>query len=260
MSIHLSAPLLTGNEKDITRDILQFVTAYLPLTATGGKLPQNLPYRAPKPSGHQNARQNVHVIAHSLGAQAAILAAVHAPQLFSSLTVFDPAIVPPGKVLEAFIKLPSEVFCTMIPEFLPSREALRDTVYKNKRTRGWDKRAVEVFVDRGAIDEKGKGGIKLTSPPRLEWALYYDKETPSHTFDRLTDLQIPINAIMPERPFATPRKLFEHVFQSIPSSKKNLVWIPNTTHQIVYERIDECGQNVCEWLKGFAQTNSKAHL
>ena len=99
-------------------------------------LPERLEYRLPKSNGRQEIRENVHVIAHSMGAQSAILAAVHAPQLFSSLTIFDPAIVPPGKVLEGFVKLPNDVFCTLIPEHVQSRDELREIVGKNKRTNG----------------------------------------------------------------------------------------------------------------------------
>lgn len=248
---------LTGNEKDITRDILHFITAYLPVKAQAD-LPDRLEYRAPKSTGRQESRENVHVISHSMGAQSAILATVHAPELFSSLTIFDPAIVPPGKILEGFTKLPNDVFCTLIPEHVQSRNALREIVGKNKRTNGWDKRAVDMFVERGVIEDKERGGFRLTSPPRLEWALYYDKETPVHAFDRLQDLQIPLNAIMPSRPFATPPKLFEKIFHALPQEKR-LVWVPNTTHQLVYERIDDCAENVCEWLKSRSK-DSKPRL
>lgn len=226
----------------------------MPLKA-GEQVPEMLPVRNPKRDGRQPVRPNLHVIAHSLGAQAAMLASAHAPEVFASLTVFDPAIVPPGKILDGFRQLPNDVFCTMIPERLPSREALREAIKKNKRTGGWDDRIVKVYVERGAMDDKQNGGIRLISPPRLEWALYYDKETPTHTFDRIPDIRVPINAVMPARPFATPPKVFEQLINGLPQ-KTRLVWIPKTTHQVVYERLDECSKHIVDWLKEQANTSS----
>jgi hypothetical protein len=59
----------------------------------------------------QPTRQNLHVIAHSLGAQAIILASVYAPSIFSSLTVIDLATNAAGKINDATVKLLKEVLC-----------------------------------------------------------------------------------------------------------------------------------------------------
>ncbi|MCO5585444.1 hypothetical protein L7F22_039377 [Adiantum nelumboides] len=102
---------LYGIEKDIARDLLIFLTSYLPLQA-GQELPFELPIRSfdyndPK---IQPVRQNLHLIAHSMGGQASILACSHAPQIAQSLTLIDPAIIPPGKVLERYSKIDKKAF------------------------------------------------------------------------------------------------------------------------------------------------------
>jgi len=249
---------LYGNEKDIARDVLHFLTAYLPLQP-GGKLEETLPYRAPQgDKAQQITRPNLHVAAHSLGAQSALLIAAHAPELFASLTVFDPAIVPPGKILDGFSKLPNDVFCTMLGERWPSRKALREAVKKNKRMGGWDDRIIDAFVERGVVEE-ADGSLRLAAPPRLEWALYFDKETPSHTFDRIPDVRVPLQAVMPARPFATPPKLFQKIFDGLPQPKR-LVWVDNVTHQLFYERLDDSAAHIVSFIKERQAGQDKARL
>lgn len=106
---------IIGNEKDIARDILLFVTAFLPAVASQS-LPVELLPRRPKPNNKNIARKNLHVVAYSLGAQAAMLVAAHAPNIFSSLSLIDPAMVPSGKISNMFTKLPKDVFCFNIGE------------------------------------------------------------------------------------------------------------------------------------------------
>lgn len=238
-----------GNEKDICRDILHFVTAYLPVKFELN-LPEALPHRLINSENRQAVRGNLHVVAHSMGAQASLLAAAHAPDVFASLSIFDPAIVPPGDILNNFCKLPNEVFCTNLPEVLPSREVLRRAIEANRRLRGWDQRVVDVFVRCGAMDDAETGGVRLTAPPRLEWALYYDKETPTQTYERIRDIRTPINAVMPARPFATPAGMFENLLKALPQ-RTQVTWLPQTSHQVVYERVDECAEHVCNWLTSY---------
>lgn len=131
-----------------------------------------------------------------------------------------------------------------------NREALAEAIQSNRRTQGWDDRIKKIFVDRAAVTATD-GTLRLTSHPRLEWALYYDQETPSHTYDRLADIRVPLNAIMPVRPFAVPAKMFEADVAKLPQ-KTRLTWIPKTTHQLPFERIDECTDLVVAWLDSVA--------
>ncbi|KAJ4243851.1 hypothetical protein NW762_014731 [Fusarium torreyae] len=245
-----------ANEKDITRDLLLFVTAYLP-TCPGQDLPKHLQPRVPTSQSRQPTRQNLHVVAHSLGAQAAILASVHAPSIFSGMTVIDPAMIPAGKIKDAMAKLPKEVLCLGLPERFSNRESVGKELRKNKRTRGWDERAVRLFAQYGVVpDESGKG-LRLAGHPRLEWALYYDKQTPTECYDRLADVSIPFQAIMPARPFAVPPKMFEADVRKI-KQKTEVRWIQAATHQIVYEKMDACTGFVADWLTEMAgETKSR---
>ncbi len=247
-----------GNEKDITRDLLMFITGYLPVQPHQD-LPGSLPFRAPGFEGRQATRPNLHAVAHSLGAQAAMLSAAHAPDIFSSLSVMDPAVIPGGKIVEAFAKVPKELFCMQLKEQHSSREDLATALKANKRTCGWDTRVSAIFAEKGVVDA-GDGSIRLIAQPRLEWALYYDKETPTHCYDRLKDITTPFNAIMPTKPFAVPPKMFEADVAAMKQDTR-ITWLPKTTHQMPFERVDQCAKLIAEWLHDRGNAKSeKARL
>ncbi|KAF5613658.1 uncharacterized protein FTJAE_13868 [Fusarium tjaetaba] len=239
---------LYANEKDIVRDLLLFLTAYLPVQP-GKELPRYLEARKPAGQAQQPTRQNLHVFAHSLGAQAAILASVHAPNIFSSLMVVDPAMIPAGKINDAMTKLPKEIFCLGLKETFPDHKAVEKALRENKRTRNWDSRAIKAFIQHGIIPSE-KGGVKLIAHPSLDWALWYDKQTPAECYDRFKDMSVPLLAIMPKRPFAVPAKMFEADVRKL-KRRVEVRWVEGT-HQVVYERMDECVVFVGEWLGDIA--------
>ncbi|CVK88354.1 hypothetical protein FPRO04_07086 [Fusarium proliferatum] len=243
-----SVGYLYANEKDIVRDLLLFLTAYLPVKP-GGELPKYLEPRKPTARAQQPTRQNLHVFAHSLGAQAAILASVHAPNIFSSLMVVDPAMIPAGKINEAMTKLPKDIFCLGLKQNFPDRDAVEKALRETKRTKNWDERAIRMFTQHGVVPDK-KGGVKLIAHPRLDWALWYDKQTPAECYDRFKDISVPLLAIMPKRPFAVPAKMFEADVKSL-KGRVDVKWVEGT-HQVVYERMDDCVGFVGEWLGDIA--------
>ncbi|KAF5665632.1 alpha beta hydrolase family domain-containing protein [Fusarium denticulatum] len=239
---------LYANEKDIVRDLLLFLTAYLPVQP-GEELPENLEPRKPTAQAQQPTRQNLHVFAHSLGAQAAILASVHAPNIFRSLMVVDPAMIPAGKINSAMTKLPKEIFCLGLKQHFSDHKAVETALRENKRTRNWDERAIQAFTQHGIVPNE-KGGVKLIAHPRLDWALWYDKQTPAECYDRFTDISVPLLAIMPKRPFAVPAKMFEADVGKL-KGRVDVRWVEGT-HQVVYERMDDCVGFVEEWLGDIA--------
>ncbi|PNP75774.1 hypothetical protein FNYG_10852 [Fusarium nygamai] len=239
---------LYANEKDIVRDLLLFLTAYLPVQPCE-ELPKYVEPRKPTGQAQQPTRQNLHVFSHSLGAQAAILASVHAPNIFSSLMVVDPAMIPAGKINDAMTKLPKEIFCLGLKETFPDRKAVENALRENKRTRNWDQRAIRMFTQHGVVPNQ-KGGVKLIAHPRLDWALWYDKQTPAECYDRFKDISVPLLAIMPKRPFAVPAKMFEADVGKL-KGRVDVKWVEGM-HQVVYERMDDCVGFVGEWLGDIA--------
>ncbi|OAR02325.1 hypothetical protein LLEC1_00445 [Akanthomyces lecanii] len=145
-----------GNKKDITCDLLIFIIGYLPVRPRNN-LPESLPFRALSLNRTQFTRPNLHIIAHSLGAQAAILSAAYTPNIFSSLSVMDLAIIPGGKIVEAFAKLPKELFYMQLEEQHSSREDLIAALQTNKRTCGWDARVATLFAEK-AVHSHGWSG------------------------------------------------------------------------------------------------------
>ncbi|KLO93692.1 uncharacterized protein LW94_9449 [Fusarium fujikuroi] len=243
-----SVGYLYANEKDIVRDLLLFLTAYLPVQP-GGELPRHLEPRKPSVQAQQPTRRNLHVFAHSLGAQAAILASVHAPNIFSSLMVVDPAMIPAGKINDAMTKLPKEIFCLGLKQNFPDRNAVENALRETKRTKNWDERAIRMFTQHGVVPNEN-GGVKLIAHPRLDWALWYDKQTPAECYDRFKDISVPLLAIMPKRPFAVPAKMLEADVKKL-KGRADVKWVEGT-HQVVYERMDDCVGFVGEWLGDIA--------
>lgn len=114
---------------------------------------------------------------------------------------------------------------------------------------------MKIFTERGVVADD-EGGFRLVAHPRLEWALYYDKETPAQCYDRLTDISIPFHAIMPVRPFAVPPKQLE-VDVGKMSQMTKITWIVNATHQLPFERPDECTRAAALWLKDIVQKDPR---
>ena len=188
-----------------------------------------------------------------------MLAAAHAPDIFASLTVMDPAMIPSGKIQNIFKSLPKDVFCMGFKAEYPSKEVISAEVRKNKRTCGWDKRSAHAFIEHAAVDT-GHGILRLAAHPRLEWALYYDQETPTNCYDRLKDITTPFNAIMPPKPFAVPPKVFEADVGKM-ATQTRITWLPGTTHQVPFEKVDECALIVADWIKDqISIDNQKAKL
>lgn len=180
-----------------------------------------------------------------------MLACVHAPTVFESLTVIDPAMIPAGKINDTMAKLPKELLCLGLLERFADRTSVEKELRKNKRTQGWDDRAVQMFTQYGVVpDESGKG-FRLAAHPRLEWALYYDEQTPAECYDRLTDISVPLQAIMPSRPFAVPPNMFEADMRKM-KQETEIRWVEGTTHQVVYEKMGPCTTFVADWLTRMA--------
>ena len=146
-------------------------------------------------------------------------------------------------------KLPKDVLCLGLPERYPDRSALKEELRKNKRTQGWDPRVANVFAQHGVVPDGASPGkaIRLATRPRLEWALYYDKQTPAQCYDRLTDVSVPFHAVTPSSPFAVPPKTFKADVAKM-KQKTSVHWVPDATHQILYEKMDIFTEFVAAWL------------
>lgn len=106
------------------------------------------------------------------------------------------------------------------------RESARQLIQKSRRSQGWTSEAIEIFlVSRSRATTAGNlgqsnlsafslstaaqytgfrpdGSWRLVMRPNNEYLTYHDKETPSHTCDRLRDVGRPILWFSPEKPFA----------------------------------------------------------
>lgn len=234
-----------GNEKDLARDLLLFVTAYLPPDFQED-LPTNLVAHRPSSNGRQRTRENLHTVGHSLGAKSSILVAAHAPDLFASITCFDPAVIPRGPIQKAFCAIPKDALTLGLQLNYPSREHVIRALSKNRRTRGWDDRVRRIFTDRGVMaDDQGKA--RLCTHPRLDWAICYDQETVVHTYEALVDVTCPINLVLPPKPFAAPTKALKAILDNLPQETR-LSCIRDTTHHLPWEKVEESTECVVAWL------------
>ena len=166
-------------------------------------------------------------------------------------------MVPAGSINDAMSKYPKDVLCLGLSEEYPDRNAVEKELHGNKRARHWDDRAIRAFSEYGVVPSDTTG-FRLLAHPRLEWALYYDKQTPAECYDRFTDISVPLHMIMPKRPFAVPAKMFQADVKKL-NNKTQVRWVDGATHQIVYEKMDTCTEFLAHWLTEMVG-KEKAHL
>ncbi|CAO1639604.1 unnamed protein product [Sympodiomycopsis kandeliae] len=230
-----------ADEKDSARDILAFVAMYLPTEVTS-ELPYRLqPRKIKKGDQPIQLRRDLFFLGHSLSAQGALLVSAHAPQLFRGLIVLDPPVVPAGKILGAFAKFPSDVFVVGLNESkVKDSESARELVQKSRRSQGWTSEAIEIFLHTGFRPD---GSWRLVMRPNNEYLTYHDKETPSHTFDRLRDVIRPLLWISPEKPFAIPAPLMPKLLPG-----QQVVMMKGVTHSLPYEKPEPIAVEAAGWI------------
>ncbi|KAH8112353.1 Alpha/beta hydrolase family-domain-containing protein [Phellopilus nigrolimitatus] len=182
---------------DNTRDILSFLTRYLPSERTTAPLPSHLSRLSDKTSNDRIANgfadRTLVVIGHSFGGCTAALAALTAPRLFSRLLLVDPVIVPP------YIDRTNGIYNFVIGA-AQRRGEWKD---RNETHRlfsaspffsAWDPAVLDIYVECGLTPLKHDsadledGGVALKMPGIQEGVVFAEALLTHEVFERLKDL------------------------------------------------------------------------
>ncbi|KLO12491.1 hypothetical protein SCHPADRAFT_921364 [Schizopora paradoxa] len=177
---------------DHSRDLLNFLLRYLPdSSASAPPHPVHLP-RLPEEVGLERiksglAGRTLIAIGHSFGGCTSTLAAVNAPNLFSSLVLVDPVIVP------QYNDRTSDVLhlargAVQRRETWSSREEAHTLFRSSPFFGAWDPKVLELYVEHGLAAEDN--GVRLKMPGLQESVVFVDMQVSYETFellDRLDD-------------------------------------------------------------------------
>lgn len=161
---HSLKHLCAVNHCDAARDIITFVTLYLPEKFSSTSLREKLvPTKncehlaahldkdsRPSPCIVQT-RKNLLAVGHSLGAQIVLNACLHAPRLFIGLACIEPIAGVFADLEAAKTPWPSTVrFSLRKRAVVASQQAAKDDIDKNALSKGFDERVKSKLLVRGA--------------------------------------------------------------------------------------------------------------
>ncbi|KAH8827513.1 Alpha/beta hydrolase family-domain-containing protein [Flagelloscypha sp. PMI_526] len=188
---------------DHSRDIIQFLTHFLPTQLSNQALPTVLPNIHPSETHDRLTHglpENRRVIAvgHSFGGCTSAMAAIHHPKLFSSLVLVDPVIHRPRysgqfSTVEDFIK-----GAIMRKSTWKSREDALAQFSKNPFFQAWHPSVLEAYLNHCLFSSQD-GQVHLKTPPMQEAISFAENEIPYTVWHLLPSLDkdIPLHYIMP---------------------------------------------------------------
>lgn len=146
------------DSNDYARDLLQFLTCYLPgalnLARRGSDFPTVLPFSRPSlPS------RPIIGLGHSFGATALLQVGVHLPDVFESICVVEPILVREALVEKAS-RIPLARFTLLKQDEWPSRSAASEAFAKDRMLSAWDARVRSAFVAGGLFPTSSNASSK----------------------------------------------------------------------------------------------------
>ncbi|KAF9523217.1 Alpha/beta hydrolase family-domain-containing protein [Crepidotus variabilis] len=194
---------------DNSRDIVNFLSNFLPDESSATALPVNL-LRIPSQESKDRLtdgfkNRKIVVVGHSYGGASMALAACAFPALFTSLILVDPVITEPHETAQKGKALDLAKSALNRREEWPSREEALNAFLKNPFFRAWDPAVLQVYVECGLYTTDA-GTVRLKTPSVLEASLFTETYTSQEIFQRLPALddKIPLRWIIPGKPGGSP--------------------------------------------------------
>jgi len=178
---------------DHARDILNFVTNYLPVSGTQD-VPTHLPAIGQDISRHRldNGFRDRTLVAlgHSFGGCSATRAALHAPNLFSSLVLVDPVILPSYKIVDGGFAWMSKRCVPALSRRTTwsSREEALNSFLKSSFFQTWHADALRAYVDYGIAADSANNVVKLKCSGYQEAIVFSDGLVARETWELLDQL------------------------------------------------------------------------
>ncbi|KAF5384323.1 hypothetical protein D9615_003313 [Tricholomella constricta] len=277
---HGDASLINGDKiggvfdwTDNARDILNFLTYFLPTVASSSPLPTHLArlpsdeseYRKENPFRHRTFV----AVGHSYGGCTSTLAALTQPRLFSSIILIDPVIVKPtGQLIHKSEHADRLVVGAILRrEAWDSREEALEILKQSPFFGAWDPAVLKTYIDCGTYDTidpaTRKPIIRLKMPGIQEAIVFSETHTEFEVFERLPTLdeRIELRWIVPGKPgageFGPPGATRERVWIR-PTNASN-IRIPNAGHLIPQEQPQALARDIQEFIQQ-RYISPRAHL
>ncbi|EAU84154.1 hypothetical protein CC1G_08695 [Coprinopsis cinerea okayama7 len=251
--------------QDNTRDIVNFLTNFLPARSSARSLPLHLK-RIPETESlhrrdHGFLNRRIMVVGHSYGGCTSTLAVENFPKLFSSLVLIDPVMPKPFPTAEV-ARIAHEKTDALLTGSLArrdvwsSREEALASFLKNPFFQAWHIDVLKVYVEAGlydSTDSQGNPVVRLKMPGIYESIIFAERTVGAEAYQGLATIpeRIPIRWIMPGREdadeFGAPGATQERCWTR-PANSSN-VKITGAGHLIA----QEAPIDLAEDLDGFIQ-------
>ncbi|MFQ5948011.1 MAG: alpha/beta fold hydrolase [Acidimicrobiia bacterium] len=166
---------------------------------------------------------------HSSGATALAMAELLAPGSFEALVLIEPIILPPPFRRLEDNRL-SAASLRRRRSFPSAQEALENFLGKEAFA-GWDRRALEAYVQGGF--ELADGAWTLKCPPQAE-AEFYRGATAHGAWDRIGEIRCPVVVVAGEQSESHVLPFVERQVRRFPQAE--LVIVPGATHFVPMEQ------------------------
>ncbi|KAF8621695.1 hypothetical protein AX15_007556 [Amanita polypyramis BW_CC] len=222
---------------DNARDILNFFTYFIPSSASSSALPTHLARVSQQEAEQRTTTQRLKGrtivgIGHSFGGCTAALAALHNPNLISSLILIDPVILKPLRPGETYANNYSYSLATLAlsrRDTWESKSSALALFQQNPFFSSWDPSVLSLYVEHGLypIQSQGKTKVTLKTPPLQEAAIFAEIHTGAEVFANLSKLDEKIKLRFFVPGIDNPQEM------GPPGTTQQRVWLrPNNTSNI----------------------------
>ncbi|KAH8827413.1 Alpha/Beta hydrolase protein [Flagelloscypha sp. PMI_526] len=250
--------------KDHSRDVVQFLTHFLPSPLSDVDLPTVLPTLSSSEKHDRLANglpknHRVTVIAHSWGGGIAAHIALLFPKLFSSLILTDPMLARPHipdlySMLGILMKMALSRRSTWT-----SREEAFAQFSQSPFFHSWHPSAIQCFLNHG-LYVSADGDVRLKTPPVQECIVFSDIEVAYSVWNMLPSLDkdIALRYILPSEPsYGLEATMIQEMVWLRPENCSNIK-MAGAGHLIPQEKPEEYANVVKEFLlKHLGKPSSK---
>ncbi|RMF86642.1 MAG: alpha/beta hydrolase [Nitrospirae bacterium] len=188
---------------------------------------------------------------HSLGAVLTAMAAVRAPELFSSLVLFDPVWLDPLRGLFWRLALATGLADRIHPvrtargrrAWWPDRETARRAWARKRAFRRWAPGVLEDYVACGLVADPA-GGVRLAYPP--EWEHRVFRLVPPDPWREVRELRLPTLVVRGERSDTLLPPAVAYLRRVAPAVR--VVELPGVGHFVPMEAPRRCLELLVEQL------------
>lgn len=250
---------------DGARDMLHFLSFYLPDTISREALPTHLT-RLPDSVADARllngfAERTIVSIGHSLGGSCLTLAATTQPSLFSSLVVIDPFICAPYTDAEPVITAFVHGALARRTEW-SSRTEARSAFLSTPFFRAWHPAMLDIYLNTALYHPDPSSERVALKTPGVQEAILYESRIPIELWQMVETLdeRVAVRWIMPSG---------KSVFGGDPSMAQSLVWrrpanssniIIQASHMIPQERPFEVAADLFDFIKQKYSSTPRAKL